>query len=299
MIETFVLVIGLILIGQLMKRSEKFPTNTTDVLNNFVLNVSLPAMILYRIPQLKISPELIYPVGMHWILYPLNIAFVLLFGKMFRFSKSVLGCLLIVCCVGNTAFLGIPVINGFFGNSAIAYAVLYDQLGSALAFIFGMAFMLPKFTGEGAKGLKSYFVTLIKFPPFVALLIGFICIKYPLNNYVNDLLRNVSMTLIPCAMITVGFQMKFRMSVHQVIPIVIGLGIKLVLIPVIALGIYGVLNKDVLSLKVSVIQSGMPPMVTAGALAMAANLEKEIAAALVGYGLIISFLSLPILKYFL
>ena len=56
------------------------------------------------------------------------------------------------------------------------------------------------------------------------------------------------------------------------------------------------LNFSNMALNVSIIQSAMPPMVTAGAVAMSANLEKDIAAALVGYGLLISFLTLPLLK---
>jgi predicted permease len=43
----------------------------------------------------------------------------------------------------------------------------------------------------------------------------------------------------------------------------------------------------------------MPPMVTAGILAMSANLESEIAAGLVGYGLLFSFLTLPLIHFFI
>jgi len=39
----------------------------------------------------------------------------------------------------------------------------------------------------------------------------------------------------------------------------------------------------------------MPPMVTAGALALLAGLAPELTAALVGLGLMVSFLTLPIL----
>ena len=135
------------------------------------------------------------------------------------------------------------------------------------------------------------------FPPFVALIIGFICIKFPLSDFSTEFLAKVASTLIPCAMIAVGYQMKYRMNLSKLKPIIIGLGIKLIVLPLIAFGIYEIFQAEYLSAQVSVIQSGMPPMVTAGALAMSANLEKEISAALVGYGLILSFLTLPLLKF--
>ena len=297
MIETFILIMGLIAIGGVMKRSSIFPDNTGDVLNIFILNISLPAIILVSIPQLKISFELLYPAVAHWILYFIHICLVLMAYKIFKFSRSVLGCLLVVSCLGNTAFLGIPMISGFFGGEAVPYAVLYDQLGSGLAFLFTMSFILPRFTGEDKKSLKQILISLLKFPPFIALVSGFILINYSIDSYIFNLIERISQTLIPCSMIAVGFQIKYKLSMQKIKPILVGLGLKLIILPLVSLAIYKFFNVNLLSLKVSVLQSGMPPMVTAGALAMSANLEKEISAALVGYGLLLSFITLPLLKF--
>ena len=46
-------------------------------------------------------------------------------------------------------------------------------------------------------------------------------------------------------------------------------------------------------LQVSVLESAMPTMITAGALAIAHNLAPRLAAALVGYGILLSLLTLP------
>lgn len=299
MIETFILVMGLILTGIFMKRSGIFPENTSDVLNSFVLNVSLPAIIVVSIPKLTLSADLIYPVLMHWGLYFTHLILILMISKVLNFSKTVTGCLAIVTCLGNTAFLGIPMVSGFFGEKAIAYAVLYDQLGSGLAFLFALVVLIPKFVPGKEQNLKQALFNLIKFPPFVALILGFCLMKFPLHHTLLRFVTDLSVTLIPCAMVAVGFQMKFKMAMHDIKPILVGLIMKLLFVPLVALGIYSILNKDFLSLKVSVLQSGMPPMVTAGALAMSVDLEKEISAALVGYGLLISFLTLPLLKFFI
>jgi predicted permease len=48
-------------------------------------------------------------------------------------------------------------------------------------------------------------------------------------------------------------------------------------------------------LRVAVLESAMPPMVTAGALAAAAGLAPELAAALVGYGILLSLVTLPVI----
>jgi predicted permease len=50
-----------------------------------------------------------------------------------------------------------------------------------------------------------------------------------------------------------------------------------------------------LAADIAIFEAGMPPMVTAGALAIAAGMLPELAAALVSLGMALAFLSLPIL----
>jgi hypothetical protein len=54
-----------------------------------------------------------------------------------------------------------------------------------------------------------------------------------------------------------------------------------------------------LAVDIAVFEAGMPPMVTAGALAVVAGMESELAIALVGVGIIASFATLPILYFLL
>lgn len=296
MIENVVLVLGLILIGTIIRRVKSFPDSTAKVLNSFVLNISLPAIILISIPNIELSGAIFYPVLGHWFLYLVNIIFVLFFARLMTFSHSVTGVLIIVSCLGNTAFLGIPMIGTFLGEAAVPYAVLYDQMGSGIAFMVTAAVILPYFTGKKIGSMKNIFLNLLKFPPFIALFLGFVLKFYPLPSFFNHLLEGLSHTLIPCAMIAVGFQMKYRLERDKWMPIFVGLTIKLLLVPIVGIIIFNLFNLEHQAFYVSILQSGMPPMVTAGALAMSADLESDIAAPLVGYGLLFSFLSLSLLN---
>lgn len=298
-LENLVLVIGLIGLGTLMKRSNIFPENTSDVLNKFVLNIALPAIIVVSISKLKVNYDMLIPVGIHWLAFVFHIAFVLFISKWFGFSKKVLGALLVVSTLGNTAFLGIPMIKTFFGVEALSYGVLYDQLGSGIGFIIMGAFILPIFTGKEKKSTLSVLKGLLVFPPFVALVTGFIFIYLPLPFVVSNFLNSVAATLVPCAMIAVGFQMKYKLPKTTLLPLGIGLWTKLVIIPLFSYFLITITEMDSLAAKTSVLQSGMPPMITAGAMAIDAKLEEDLCVSLVGYGLILSFITLPILKLFL
>jgi len=76
-------------------------------------------------------------------------------------------------------------------------------------------------------------------------------------------------------------------------PLAVGLMLKLVILPALALPLallFG-LHDDLL--QVNVLESAMPTMITAGALAIAHNLAPRLAAALVGYGILLSLVTLP------
>jgi len=296
-IDNFVLIIGLIAIGSLMKKSDWFPANTNDVLNKIVLNISLPAIILLNIPKLIINSEVYYPVLIHWVSFVTHIIILVALWKVLKFKKSTFGALLIVSTLGNTAFLGIPMVKSLYGDAAVPFAVLYDQLGSGIGFILYGAFVLPWVTGGKLHSWKEVFKKLLTFPPFLALIGGFLLMSVQLPTAATGLLNSLAATLIPCAMIAVGFQMKYRLPHTILWPVALGLSIKLLMIPL--LMIYGAkfFGMNSLAANVAVLQSGMPPMITAGAMAITAKLEEDLVTALVGYGLIISFLTIPFLKY--
>lgn len=299
-VENLCYVMTLILIGSLLRKSKRFPISTAQVLNAFVLNIALPAIILISIPKLQISTQMIYPVAIHWVALCIHLILIFILCKIFNFSRGTLGTLVIVSSLGNTAFLGIPMNKTFFGEEAIPFAVLYDQLGSGIGFIIYGAFVLPLFTFAKKKKITEIILSLMKFPAFIALILGFILMLFPpLPSVVNNILIQLSATLIPCAMIAVGYSMKYRLPKTTLIPLSIGLFLKLLLLPFIVFFIVKGIGLSGVSINVSILQSGMPPMITAGAMAVAAKLEEELSVALVGFGLIFSFASLSLLKYFL
>lgn len=295
-IENLILVLGFIILGTYMKRSGKFPENTSDVLNTLVIYISLPAIIFLSIANLNIDLEMLIPVAIHWLMLGIHFLILFLLYKWLNFSKTIFGALVVVTTMGNTAFLGIPIVEGFFGTDAIPYAVLYDQLGSGIAFILMGAFVLPYFTGNDPKSLKGAARDLFTFPPFLALIGGFIFKFVPMPWVIENILESLSNTLIPCAMLAVGFDMRYKFNRTSLKPLAIGLWTKLLLIPLIILVLVRIVGLDGLPAQISVIQSGMPPMITAGAIAINAGLEKDLSASLVGYGLIFSFLTLSFLR---
>ena len=76
-------------------------------------------------------------------------------------------------------------------------------------------------------------------------------------------------------------------------------GAALVLLPLLALGLSALFGLGGELRAAAVYESAMPPMITAGALLSLAGLEAELAAAMVGFGLVASMATLPLWHWLL
>ena len=187
-------------------------------------------------------------------------------------------------------------VKAFFGENAIPYALLYDQLGSFLALAtYGSLILALYGTGNDKPTVTTVIKKVISFPPFIALILAFILRAFTYPPIAVSLLKMLASTLVPLVMIAVGYQLTLRLSRDVTSQLSIGLLIKLIVAPVAALLFCKVLGLEGEAVQVSIFEAGMPPMVSAGALAILANLSPALTATLVGIGIVLSFVTLPLL----
>jgi predicted permease len=110
-----------------------------------------------------------------------------------------------------------------------------------------------------------------------------------------DILQSLSGTLTPLVMTAIGFQLTLRLRPTTLGPLGTGLAIKLMVAPLIALLSCRLFGIESLAADIAIFEAGMPPMVTASALAAAAGMGVELAVALAGLGIVLAFVSLPLL----
>ncbi len=294
--ENFLLIIIFMLIGMALRRIQVFPDDTGKVLNLFVIYISLPALVLQKIPELEFSREILVPALMPWGMLLFSCTLILVLSKILKWERETSGCLLLLIPLGNTSFLGIPMVKVFFGDHAIPYALLYDQLGSFLALAtYGSLILAFYGTGENRPAIKSVIKKVITFPPFVSLIVAVILKNVQYSLITESLLKTLAATLVPLVMIAVGYQLKLQLDRKVISQLGIGLLIKLVAAPLAALFFCDIVGLKGEAVQVSIFEAGMPPMVSAGALALSAGLSPVLTAALVGIGIIISFATLPVL----
>jgi len=294
--ENFIITITFLLIGVALKRLPDFPDETGNTLNLFVIYISLPALVLLKSPELVFSKSLLIPTLMPWGMLFFSSALVWILSRLLKWDRATTGCLLLLIPLGNTSFLGIPMVRAFFGDQAIPYALIYDQLGSFLALAtYGSLILAFYGTAESKPTIGSVIKKVISFPPFIALAFAFAIRGTPYPSIAVDLLRILASTLVPLVMIAVGFQLRLQLNRKLTSQLSIGLSIKLIIAPLAAILLCKMFGLRGEAVQVSIFEAGMPPMVSAGALAILAKLSPALTAALVGIGIVLSFATLPVL----
>lgn len=298
--ENLALIAACLLIGAGLRRLPQFPEQAAAALNFFVIHVSLPALVLRVVPGLALSRELLVPALVPWALLALTAAAVLALARARRWPRETTGSLLLLAPLGNTSFLGFPMVEAFLGEAALPYAVIYDQLGSFLALATWGAVVLALYgRGTVRPTAASIAAKIATFPPFLALLAALALRPVGYHPVFAHLIDALAATLVPVVMVAVGSQLRLRVGRGVAGPLAAGLALKLVLAPLAALGLCNALGVGGPAAAAVVFEAGMPPMISAGALALLAGLAPELSAALVGLGLLLSFVTLPLLALLL
>jgi len=292
-LTNFILIGLFVLLGALFRRLKAFPDQTAHVLNMFALYVSLPAVILLKVPELSISAETVVAAIVPWGMLLVSAAMVITLARKRKWSRPTTGVLLLVVPIGNTSFMGVPMVRAFFGEAGIPHLILYDQIGTMLIFATYGAVILSVYSGQ-----RSDVPTIIKralcFPPTTALLVGLALRNWSYPQVVVNSLQDLGGALTALVMTAIGFQMKLRLQRTTLEPLGFGLAIKLLIAPLVAMTVCRLVGLDSLAADISIFEAGMPPMVTACALAAAAGMGVELAVAMAGLGIVLAFVSLPL-----
>ncbi len=269
----------------------------TAGLNRYVIAVAIPALALRTVPGIKPDPNLLLACAGPWVVFA---GAVLLWGGLgprLGLDQGTIGCLILVTGLGNTAFVGYPIVRSSYGEAGMSRAVLVDQLGSFLVFSTLGAAVARR---HGAQTSRSW-LALLRFPPFVAFAVGLLALGVPPLarglDAADPVLGPISGSLVPVALVALGTRVP--LALPPMTPVFLGgLAYKMLLAPLIVAAGWWLLAPEALSgltAKVSILQCAMPPMVTAAILAQDSELRPELAAQLVGFGLPVALLSTTLL----
>jgi predicted permease len=292
--EQLLLLCACFLLGIVLGRSGRMPANAPQALNGFIINVSLPALALLHIHELRIDASLLAVIAVPWALFLIGALFFPAVGRRLGFSRGTIGCLMLAGALGNTSFVGLPMIEAFFGHDALGIGIIADQPGTFLI-LSTLGLMIAARASSGDVSAGEIARRVLRFPPFIAMLLALLLLPVGYPGGVSFLLGRLGDTLTPIALVSVGLQLRLSDLRGNGRKLGIGLFYKLLLGP--ALLLVPILFIPALhgrTMQVALFEAAMPPMITGGIVAMEHDLDPPLATLLLGIGIPLSFLTLPV-----
>jgi len=293
--EAFWLILAMLGLGLGFQHLRTFPGNAAEVLNKVVLYVCLPAAVLLYAPRLQLGAGVLAVAAVPWALVGVTVLVVGGLARALGLRRDEKAVLLLCVALGNTSFLGYPLVRALLGEDALPYAVVYDQFGAFLILsTFGL-YVLARYGGDADPTARDILRRIATFPPFLAMVFGLTLMPAEPPVWIAGGLQRLADALLPLVVLAIGLGLKLKLPRDELRPLAAGLALKLGVMPAVALALAWLLplGLEPVARDTVVLESAMPPMVTAAALAISHRLAPGLASAMVGYGILLSLATLP------
>jgi hypothetical protein len=291
--SALLLLFACLALGIVVAQLARPPAGLAQSLNWWVINIALPALVLNVIPRIHFQTQFWFLTAANWLVFVGSWLLFALLGRAMGWSRARIGALTLVGGLGNTAFMGYPMILALRGTQGLSLAVIGDQTGCFTALVIGGVAVTVIYADRRLRPWQVLRQILL-FPAFVALMAGIVLgVLGDPFALLHDLCGSVAATLTPLALFSVGLQQRLVLPRAHLPAIGCVLGWKLLLAPLACLGLGRAGGVTGLVLAVGVLQAAMPPMISAAILADQYRLEPALANAVLGLAILISLLTVP------
>jgi malate permease and related proteins len=297
LVELYAKLIGLAFIGFILGRT--LPATVPARLGKLLFWVGVPTSIVAFLRKTDLS-------GQVWIA-PAIAFTALFFGALLcwfaiRIKNTILhkptqGSLLLASMVGNTGYLGYPVILSLVGTQYFAWALFYDLLGTTIG-AYGLGVALAAQYGGGVNNYWYVIKAILINPALCSFGVGLLVRQITLPTAVVSCLDFVAWSSIAASLILIGMRLSKLTSWGSLKLASISLVIKMIIVPMIlgiSLSSFGLTGKTA---QVLVLQMAMPPAFATLVLAETFNLDRELAVTAASVGSMILLITLPFWLWF-
>jgi predicted permease len=259
-----------------------------------VINVALPALALVHIHAIPITPALAHAVLAAWLMFGFAAGFFWVASKPLRLARQSTGALILTAGLANTSFVGLPMIEAFFGHHGMGLGLVIDQFGSYLILATLGIFVASVFSGA-AFDARCVMRKITTFPPLWAIVVALALRPFEYPDWLAALLVRVGDMVAPLALLSVGCQLRIGAVIANAGKLGLGLAFKLVLAPLAMTALLcGLLGLEGEATQITLFETAMPPMIGGAVVAMEHKLDPPLTTLMVGIGIPAAFVTLPL-----
>lgn len=271
------------------------------VLNFFAYYVALPMLVISSFLSIDFKDLFIWNEVLKILLIILLFSFLVIIVLVpFKISRNIKASIFLAATVGNTVYMGFPIIELAFGKDVLKLGALYGIIYLIFPLLISI-FVLRYFVNSEQRlleQLKEFF----KNPLTISFLAGIVLSLLKFDNVIfNAIEKTISMlgqTASPLALFVLGVFLydKFLKENFKFV-LIISL-LKMVVFPILTIVCF-LSFFNFYDFKISIMLSSMPTAVTTFVVAQKFNLDKAIVGSAIFISTIVAFFIIPLLLYFL
>src|SRR5690554_1946026 len=261
--------------------------------SSFLLNVSLPSMIITAF-HMEFSRDMLRDGGLVFLVSTALHLFTLLGSRFLfrRYSPEKEKILRMVMIFSNCGFMGFPILDSIYGKTSVFFGSIYVVVFNVFLWTAGVTLF------TGAKDIRAI-KTALKNPGILAVGVGLPIFLFspPIPAPVYETLDMVGSMTTPLAMVIVGSllaDLKLK-EVFAEPSIYYATLLRLIILPLLTMGVMRLLGFGGLVLQVMVIIMAMPAATTTVILAEKYGGNPEYASRIVFISTIISMITIPVM----
>lgn len=311
--QSVLTILSMVALGYILTHRGWFDDKISNVFSKLVTTVSLPALMISNLTSsfdkktlTQLGSGFLIPFAIIVISYIIG----LLIAKPLGIPKNQRGVFTALLSFSNTIFIGLPVNQSLFGDTAVPYVLLYYIANTTIFWTVGIYGIGLDGKDPKDSNSKGGFLSLLSlatlkkiFSPAlggfaVGIIVILLDIKLPAFvldtcKYIGNLTTPLSMLFTGIVIYTIDLKkIKFDLKMFILL-----LG-RFLLAPMLALAVvYYLPFGDVLMKKVFVIQTALPVMTQISIVAKSYGADHEYAAIMVTLTTIASLIIIPLYMY--
>jgi predicted permease len=282
----------------------KLPSTVPTHLGQFLFWVGVPISIVTFLHKTDLSGQIwIAPIIAHTaILLGAFLAWVLVKGKAYL-TKTLpqpptQGSFVLAAMVGNTSYLGYPIVLTVVGNQYFAWALFYDLLGTTLGvYVLGVA--LAAYFSSSFQNYSQIAKAILINPALWSFGFGLLFRQVAIAPKAEFCLEKLAWCVVGLSLALIGMRLAQLHTWRSLRWVSLSLGIKMLIVPLIlgrTLPLFGLTGAPA---HVIVLQMAMPPAFATLVIAETFDLDRDLTVTALAGGSIFLLVTLPIwLKLF-
>ena len=288
-------VILIFVLGFVLKLFGVLKKEHGDILLRIVFYLALPALVILSLTRIELTKELAWLPLISFSIIMIQFLVSYISGKLMKLERRTHAVLMVGTMIMNIGF-ALPFVIAAYGDEGLVLMSIFDVSNGILAFT--LVYYIACKYGEHGNSSKLLIKKFILSPPIWALAVGIIL------NLTNTKIPAVPANLfqilgdltIPLIMITLGIYFNIRLI--KPVPVFVGIGIRMLLGFAIGFAFCYMLNLDGMIKIIVLIGASAPIGFNAIIFASMEKLDKEYAASMVSFAILIGIIVIPLLIYF-